>query len=226
VETSTDAILLVGGNSQIGNALAKGIAKRLNCHRVIRVVRSKEEVGLFEELTYQVRTYSEFDYEELAENFEFKAIIISFGVLEVGTKTSSVLAANLQVNTIETLRTIENLMLSGAARKNTEIHFTSSLLADFTRESVFSYSVSKSLVERVIIKDLKPIHKLLFIWKLPYVATKLNSGRPPSPISVSLEGITRYARIRRRPGVHYVPKFSRYPCTLLKAFPQIHRYIK
>jgi hypothetical protein len=226
MDSRTNAILLVGGNSQIGNALSMGIAQRLSITDLIRIVRTESSSSRDNELIYIVGKYSDFDYTVLAARYHLKAVVVSFGILQSGTSLRSSLEANISVNTFETLKTLEKLFLSGVVKPETEIHFTSSLLADFTRESVFGYATSKTLTEQVLIREIKPVHKLLYIWKLAFVESKMNSDRKPSLIRINLEAITKYAKIQKCPGIHYIPKFSKYPSILLKALPQLHRHIK
>lgn len=220
------AILLIGGNSQIGNALSTGIAQRLNITDLIRIVRTESSISRDNELIHKVEKYSDFDYQVLGAHYQLEAVVVSFGVLQSEANLRSSLEANISVNTFETLKTLEKLILSGVVNPDTEIHFTSSLLADFTRESVFGYATSKYLTEQVLIREIKPVHKPLYIWKLAFVESNMNEHRKPSSIQISLEAITKYAKIQKRPGIHYVPRFSKYPSILLKALPQLHRHIK
>jgi hypothetical protein len=223
---NSNAILLFGGNSGIGDALARGLLKKLNCKVLIRVVRTQLNSEPNGELVIQVKKYSDFNYELVKDGYNFRAVIIAFGILDESKSIGQSMEINLGVNCVEVIKTLENAVSASIVKATTEIHYTSSLLADFTRNSVYPYALSKMITERTINKYIEPIHRNLFIWKYAYVQTSLNASRRPSVISSTLEEVTNLAIEIKKPGSHYVPRFAKIPSSLLRNLPWLHGYIR
>jgi hypothetical protein len=221
-----NAILLFGGNSGIGDALARGLLRKLDCKVLIRVVRTQHNSGPNGELVIRVGKYSDFNFDLVKDKYNFQAIIIAFGILDESKSIGQSIERNLGVNCVETIKTLENVVNSSIVKATTEIHYTSSLLADFTRNSVYPYALSKMITERTIRKYIEPIHHNLFIWKYAYVQTNLNANRRPSVISSTLEQVMNLAIEIKKPGSHYVPRFARIPSSLLRNLPWLHSYIR
>jgi hypothetical protein len=221
-----NSILLFGGNSGIGDALARGLSKKLDCKVLIRVVRTQHNSGPSGDLVIQVEKYSDFSFDLVKDKYNFRAIIVAFGILDESKSISQSIERNLDVNCIEAIKTLENVVGSSIVEATTEIHYTSSLLADFTRNSVYPYALSKMITERTIRKYIEPIHHNFFIWKYAYVQTNLNASRRPSLISSTLEQVTNLAIKIRKPGRHYVPRIARIPSSLLRNLPWLHDHIR
>jgi hypothetical protein len=221
-----EAVLVIGCNSIIGMALAEGIANRKSVSKILGVARSISLDSASEHELLQVEKYSELDIDEILLNNQVIAIIVSFGVLDSSENLSQSLDLNFSVNTFEYLNVLEKIVSSPHLTDDVEIHLTSSLLADFTRKSAVVYALSKQVTERIILQKIKPFHPNLFIWKLSYVDTPLNSGRSRSPIKTSKGEIRNCAEKKSKPGMYYIPRYSRIPALFLRSLPTLHRFIK
>jgi hypothetical protein len=219
-------VLVIGANSVIGEALAKGISTRLNLTKAINVVRTSKQTTEPSSEIIQLESYSEIDIENILTNHEIAAIVISFGVLDSSESLSKSLDLNIGVNTFEYLKVLEKIIESPKLNPKTEIHITSSLLADFSRNSVFIYSLSKQVTEKIISQRIKPVYNNLFIWKLSFVHSPLNSNRLQSFVKTSPQLIEEFSEKYSKPGTYYMPRYSRYPSLLLKSFPAIQRFIR
>ena len=224
--TSADAILLFGGNSGIGNALARGLMQKLDCNTLIRVVRTDLNSAPQGDLVIKVEKYSDFNFELVKDKFNLSAIVIAFGILDESKSIGRSMEMNLGFISLESIKTLENVVTAEIINPRTEIHYTSSVLADYTRNSVYIYTLSKSITEKAILKYIKPIHPNLFIWKYAYVQTNLNKDRSPSVIRSTLEEVYTLAIRTKKPGMHYVPRFARIPSSLLRVVPLLHGFIK
>jgi len=220
------AVLVIGCNSVIGMALGQGIANRKSISKILGVARSISLDSSSDHEILQVENYSEVNIDEILLNNQIMAIIVSFGVFDSSESLIQSIYLNIKVNTFEYLNVLEKIVSSPHLTDDVEIHVTSSLLADFSRNSALIYALSKQVTERVILQKIKPFHKNLFIWKLSYVDTPLNSGRSRSPIMTSAREIIKCAEKKSKPGMYYVPKYSRIPALFLKSLPTLHRYIK
>lgn len=216
------AVVLVGGNSEIGNALASGIAGRHGTDKVIRISRTNSASEL--ENTIRLSLYEDFINEDFMQNFEISAIVVAFGILESEHDYIEDLVTNFDVNVFQYLRTCENAIKFIHQSQLTELHITSSVLADFSRDSIFAYSQSKSIMEESILFMLRKYNYAelrIFIWKLSFVKTKMNSMREESIISTNLKSIETAAARLTHPGTYYLPKFAKYPSRILRHFPRI-----
>jgi NADP-dependent 3-hydroxy acid dehydrogenase YdfG len=136
---------------------------------------------------------------------------------------------HLETNTNSTMRIFEKILEARIDNGFTEIHLTSSLLADFVRPSLFSYSISKFITERYILSLNKFCGKHgvgIFIWKFAFVATKLNENRKKSIISTNFKAISENARKKTKPGVYYIPWWSKTPSKILKHLPGLAEKFK
>lgn len=224
--SNKQAVLVIGCNSVIGMALAQGVANRKSLSKILGVARSISLDSTYGHEVLQVEKYSELDIDEILLNNQILAIIVSFGVFDSSENLIQSMDLNLKVNTFEYLNILEKIVSSPYLTDDVEIHVTSSLLADFSRNSALIYALSKQVTERVILQKIRPFHKNIFIWKLSYVDTPLNSGRSRSPIKTSEREILKCAEKKTKPGMHYIPKYARIPALFLKSLPTLHRYIK
>ena len=216
------AVFLVGGNSEIGNALANGIAKRHGIQKVIKISRFQSVKTTAD--TWCVDSYKDFSDSILKSEYTPQAIIIAFGILASENNYLEDLQNNFEVNVLQYLRICEIALCYLKENKDTELHVTSSLVADFSRDSIFAYSQSKKVMEESLLfmqRRWKQDALRLFIWKLAYVKTKMNIGRQESIISTTLKSIENAALVKKVPGVYYLPPSAKYPSRILRHFPLI-----
>jgi hypothetical protein len=207
-------------------ALAEGIANRKSVSKILGVARSISLASTPDHEMLQVEKYSEVNIDEILLDNKIRAIVISFGVLDSSEDLIQSIDLNFNVNTFEYLTVLKKIISSPHLTDDVEIHVTSSLLADFSRNSALIYALSKQATERIILQKIKPFHKNFFTWKLSYVDTPLNFGRSRSPIKTSKIKIQNCAETKSKPGMYYIPKYSRIPALFLKSLPTLHRYIK
>ena len=219
---SEPVILLVGGNSEIGNALVRGISRRKSIPRTIIVSRGLSRDSVDDK--YYLASYDDLSIKELAVNHDVRAIVIAFGILESDNNLTTDLRNNFDVNTFQYLNVVEKSLDFIAKNKDVELHVTSSVLADFSRDSVFAYSLSKESMEKgfkylVRLKNMKKTR--IYIWKLAYVATNLNKTRTKSKIFTTLESIEKSSAATEKPGSYYLPKSARFPSKILNHLPEL-----
>jgi hypothetical protein len=153
-----------------------------------------------------------------------KAIIVAFGILETSTDLISDLQKNFEVNTYQYLSVVENALNYVAKNQEVELHITSSILADFSRDSVFAYSLSKQNMEKSLkyllrSRNLKMLK--IYCWKLAYVDTNLNKSRTKSIIYTTLKVVENISANTKMPGTYYLPKIAKFPSKILGYFPAI-----
>jgi len=209
-------IFLIGGNSTIGQAVIRGLMKKYNNHKEIEVTsfaRRKSENKIFGDVIY-VKNY----IESILHIKEFKLrnpnikiiVVISFGVLVEEKNDISFynnLTHHLDVNTFQSLKILDELK---PINSFLEVHLISSILADFIRPSLYSYSFSKSFLEILLKDELYRENNIenLYIWKPAYVASKLNEDRSPSFIKTNPEKIEKIVSNTKSGGFLYIPKFA------------------
>lgn len=208
------SIFLIGGNSVIGKSIVRGLLSRFKNFSVeiISFIRSEENddiigekiiVSNYVETIELIRTYKPNEESK-------KIVIISFGVLVEESKNLDFkenLKYHLDVNTFQCIELLKNLILF---KNLTEIHIVSSILGDFIRPSLMSYSISKNLLE-LMVENLNLSKKLtnrIFIWKPAFVYSKLNKGRKPTLLKTDPEKISKVVSKTVRGGKHYIPKVS------------------
>lgn len=218
------AVLLIGGNSTIGRAIATGIQLRGNIDKVINVIRTPSEIEA--EFEVKVNSYTNLDIASIASRFDIKAIVIAFGVLNESGKFLEDLESNFQVNVIQYLEVFEKSLILQSENREMEIHITSSILADFDRDSIWAYSSSKAVMERSVnylLRNNEVDLRKVFVWKLAFVESRLNRSRKKSIIFATVESIERRVSRMPHPGEYYVPKLAKYPSRFLRHFPYIAR---
>jgi NAD(P)-dependent dehydrogenase (short-subunit alcohol dehydrogenase family) len=223
----TKAILLVGGNSEIGNAIARGVSERKGIEKTIKVSRVGQSLRL--EDSYEIEKFSSFDIESIARFHQIEAIIVAFGVLESRDNYLEDLKLNLDVNVLEYLKVCVDSLEFVKNNVKTELHVTSSILADFSRESVFAYASSKNLMESSFLhlqRQMKQEKAQVYVWKLAYVDTKLNLYRKKSPMFTTLASIEKAAVKYSQPGIYYLPRIVKFPSKILGHFPSVSMKIQ
>ena len=153
-------IYLIGGNSVIGKSILRGVLKKYENFslKITSFVRSEfQEKTIGEKITVN-------NYLECLDHINSKSsckevpniYIISFGVL-VEEKNSENFLNNLKYHLdINTFQSFEIFKFLLKLDKTKEIHIVSSVLGDFIRPSLYSYSFSKNLLELLISNiDLK-----------------------------------------------------------------------
>tara|TARA_B100000035_G_scaffold252687_1_gene221989 strand:- start:153 stop:881 length:729 start_codon:yes stop_codon:yes gene_type:complete len=209
-------IFLIGGNSTIGQAITQGLKKKYSSHNEIKVTsfaRGQSEFKNLGDIIY-VKNYIEsilYIKEVKLKNPYLKIIVvISFGVLVEEKNDISFynnLTHHLDVNTFQPLKILSALKPIDSFL---EVHLVSSILADFIRPSLYSYSFSKSLLEILLKDELYRENNMdnLYIWKPAYVASKLNEGRGPSFIKTNPDKIEKIVSNTKSGGFLYIPKFT------------------
>tara|TARA_B100000073_G_scaffold260324_1_gene220059 strand:- start:58 stop:801 length:744 start_codon:yes stop_codon:yes gene_type:complete len=209
-------IFLIGGNSTIGQAITQGLKKKYSSHNEIKVTsfaRGQSEFKNLGDIIY-VKNYIEsilYIKEVKLKNPYLKIIVvISFGVLVEEKNDISFynnLTHHLDVNTFQPLKILSALKPIDSFL---EVHLVSSILADFIRPSLYSYSFSKSFLEILLKDQLYRENNMdkLYIWKPAYVASKLNEGRSPSFIKTNPEKIEKIVSNTKSGGFLYIPKFT------------------
>jgi short-subunit dehydrogenase len=209
-------VLLIGGRSVIGRALARGIMHRTHSDGIIAI--SRQELHQEAEIHGTIITadYMDIDYSKIFESEEVVAVVIALGNLHHHrTDFVSSLEKNFEVNVFLYLKVLERILAELEIAKGVEIHLTSSILADFTRGEVAAYSYSKQTMQKAAEYLLKRNRKNAFIWKFAFVDSPLNLGRSRSSVYTTASSIERYATRRRRAGIYYVPPVSRVPSRVL-----------
>ena len=220
-------LVFFGGSSEIGSALVKGIKKREVIRKVTTVSRQDLSDKAIDSIL--VNDYKNLNNDNVIRSInESKIFIIAFGFLEIENSNKlniELLEKSISINTIDVLRCIK-LIIQHATSNSIEIHVTSSILADAIRPSLFSYSISKSILSHGIEflrnelgDNTRTIN--LFHWKLSFVPTKLNSGRKKSLVTTTPEKISDISARKFKGGVYYVPAISKHLMRFLSYNPKI-----
>lgn len=227
MDNKPSKIVLFGGNSEIGLSIVKGLIKKyklkpIDCFFIVRN-KAKKELENFNLI--RVNKYS--DAINMI-NREIKAsekiiFVISYGILieeEVSFNISNY-RNQIEVNALQQVELFSNLI----NKKNTyEMHIASSILADFTRPSVYSYSVSKQILSKHIkhfLNTSKSINSKIFEWKFSFVKTNLNKYRNPSLIKTDLKHIENTVSKKNKQGIHYVPAYAQPFVFVAKTFNSV-----
>ena len=207
-------IFLIGGNSTIGNAILDGVLEK---HKnkdieIISFIRTEHNVDV-RGREIKVNDYSEtIDYINInySKSDSYKIFIISFGVLTEEKKSNNFsenLRHHLDINTFKAFKIFKLLVES---KKLLEIHIVSSILGDFIRPSLYSYSLSKNMLE-VLIDNMsitKNVIKKVFIWKPAFVESKLNEGRKSTFLKTNTTKIKNTVSKKIIGDKYYIPRYS------------------
>ena len=207
-------IYLIGGNSVIGKSILNGILKKYENFsvKITSFIRSDLKDNTIGEKIVINNYLESLEYINNGNsNKEVSSIyIISFGVL-IEEKNSEDFFQNLKhhldVNTFQSFKLFEFLL---RLNKTNEVHIVSSILGDFVRPSLYSYSFSKNLLE-ILIDNLNLKNKInnrYFIWKPAFVESNLNKGRTPSLIKTNPKKITNLVSKTSKSGSYYIPKYA------------------
>lgn len=207
-------IYLIGGNSTIGQAILKGVEKKYNKYNINITAFIRNNYYDFPTIdNIRVNEYKEALNWIVNQSKKTPAkllVIVSFGVLKEEMNAESFqdnIRYHLDINTFKTkelldkLATLENLL---------EIHVVSSILADFIRPSIYSYSISKMMLE-ILIKESNYLDKYkfkLFIWKPAFVKSKLNQNRDASILKTNPLKIQKIVSKKFVSGSYYIPSYS------------------
>jgi hypothetical protein len=215
-------ILLIGGNSVIGRALARGVMRRTDSDEIICVSRKAPNQEIKGYRSIITDDYLNFDFSELLGAEKIVAVVLAFGVLDRQEGDFLVsLERNYEVNVFMYLRVLSKVISNVANNEGKEIHITSSVLSDFTREEVAAYSFSKQTMQSVAELLLQKHSDQTFFWKFAYVDSPLNNDRVRSPIFTTPESIETAAFKRAKGGTYYVPQIARIPSRFLFHFPRL-----
>jgi len=207
-------IYLIGGNSVIGKSVLNGVLKKYenSSVKITSFIRSELKDNIIGEKIL-VNNYLEcFEYINNKSSIkeEPSIYIISFGVL-IEEKNSKDFLKNLKyhldINTFQSFKLFEFLM---KLNNTSEVHIVSSVLGDFIRPSLYSYSFSKYLLEMLInsLNLKKNLNNKYFIWKPAFVESKLNKDRTPSFIKTNPKKITNLVSKTTKSGSYYIPGYS------------------
>ena len=207
-------VYLLGGNSVIGQAICSGVLERFGNYNndIFSFVRNKYDQKPLGE-SIEVANYLEsIDYiVEQNKHISSKLIIIiSFGVLREEKQSSNFsdnLEYHLEINTFKTLKLMERF---SDMEDLLEIHVVSSILGDFVRPSVYSYSVSKKMLE-ILIDNSEKIQNFtgnVYIWKPAFVESRLNKNRKKSFLSTTPMKIKKIVSNKNIGGSYYIPAYS------------------
>ena len=207
-------IYLIGGNSVIGKSVLNGVLKKYenSSVKITSFIRSELKDNIIGEKIL-VNNYLEcFEYINNKSSIkeEPSIYIISFGVL-IEEKNSKDFLKNLKyhldINTFQSFKLFEFLL---KLNNTSEVHIVSSVLGDFIRPSLYSYSFSKNLLEMLIdsLNLKKNLNNKYFIWKPAFVESKLNKDRTPSFIKTNPKKITNLVSKTTKSGSYYIPGYS------------------
>ena len=137
--------------------------------------------------------------------------ILSYGVLRPESekiKFVENLKFHLNINTYETFDIGRKIIMS---ENYDELHVVSSILADFVRPTLRSYSMSKMYMNELIEKLInKKNTKKIYIWKPAFVDSNLNKGRASTFLKTNSQEIRKYVFKKKLGGTYYVPFYSKY----------------
>ena len=207
-------IYLIGGNSVIGKSVLNGVLKKYenSSVKITSFIRSESQDNIIGEKIL-VNNYLEcFEYinNKASIKEEPSIYIISFGVL-IEEKNSKDFLKNLKyhldINTFQSFKLFKFLL---KLNNTSEVHIVSSVLGDFIRPSLYSYSFSKNLLEMLIdsLNLKKNLNNKYFIWKPAFVESKLNKDRTPSFIKTNPKKITNLVSKTTKSGSYYIPGYS------------------
>ena len=207
-------IYLIGGNSVIGKSVLNGVLKKYenSSVKITSFIRSESQDNIIREKIL-VNNYLEcFEYinNKASIKEEPSIYIISFGVL-IEEKNSKDFLKNLKyhldINTFQSFKLFKFLL---KLNNTSEVHIVSSVLGDFIRPSLYSYSFSKNLLEMLIdsLNLKKNLNNKYFIWKPAFVESKLNKDRTPSFIKTNPKKITNLVSKTTKSGSYYIPGYS------------------
>ena len=219
-------IYLFGGNSKIGNAILQGLEEKYKntTIEIISIIRSDKQKELKGSILI-VENYIDalIKIKKLNANNIF---ILSFGVLRLENSSIKLfenIKYHLDINTFETLNIIKSLLTNF---KYTEIHVVSSILGDFIRPSLFSYSMSKNLLNECISELLtKDITNSIYVWKPAFVDSELNHGRTATLLKTDVAKIKNSVLRKTNGGVYYIPFYSKYLTNIAKKLSPIVNWI-
>tara|TARA_B100000579_G_scaffold258178_1_gene212582 strand:- start:327 stop:1037 length:711 start_codon:yes stop_codon:yes gene_type:complete len=204
-------IFLIGGNSLIGKSVLNGITKKYETEEIeiISFARSKIKEKIPGKVVFVNNYIESIDLinKESSEDKSKKIIIISYGVLVEEKKNKDLsenLIYHLEINTFQQYEILKRLI---NINNLLEVHIVSSILGDFIRPSLYSYSTSKSLLE-LLIDNLNIYKEKIFIWKPAFVQSQLNIGRKESFLKTSPDKIEKIVSKKFVGGKYYIPSIS------------------
>lgn len=228
---SKTIVYLFGGNSLIGNAIVEGLEEKYKNSNIdiISIIRSDKQKKLKGKIL-KVENYidalskiKKLDINNIDVNNIF---VLSFGVLRSENSSLNLfenIKYHLDINTFQTLNILKSLI---ADFKYTEIHVVSSILGDFIRPSLFSYSISKNLLNECISKLLtKDTAKSIYVWKPAFVDSELNHGRTATLLKTDVAKIKKIVLRKKSGGVYYVPFYSKYLTNIAKKLSPVVNWI-
>lgn len=207
-------VYLIGGNSVIGTSIHSGIIKKHEANNLIKSIffaRTVVDLVTPHKTVFFDNYLESIDFieEDTLKNPDSKVIIIiSFGVLKEEKNDQSLyenLIYHLDINTFQQIQILKKVK---ELNNLLEIHIVSSILSDFIRPSIYSYSISKNFLELMIsnIFNSEKLERNLYIWKPAFVNSKLNHGREASFLRTSSDQITTRVSKTNSGGKFYIPR--------------------
>lgn len=219
------SVILLGGRSVIGNAIVRGLEKRLGQLETVRISRSKDtrEIELND-------VFSEYLSDLDIQKSDVLVLSVGFSDHDLQVPpTSAELTQYLEKSVLLTydfLLRLSTRRRSLNAREPLEVHLASSVLADFVDPKSPVYSLAKFLLESLIANwaCVMDTEVRLFVWKFPFVSSPFHEVGDGRVLEVSTKAIERAVRKRSKPGTYYVPAFFALVSSTLHAFPKLVRY--
>lgn len=183
-------LMLFGANSEVGAAIAKGIFQKYEQMPQRTYNRDEIEIGL----------------SSLSATREQGIIVvISIGVLERDPPTGhGGMLRQFNINAGIPSKILEVALSNRSVR---EVHVASSIAALAPRPGFVGYHISKRALDEVAsaIAIRPPTHVSIFVWRFPFIPSKLNKGRrAPMGLKASLEEVTACVASTSKSGVVYL----------------------
>lgn len=183
-------ILLFGANSTVGTAIAEGLRRKRNGLVQTDFGRNEIDSGLSELQGAQGRTL---------------IVVIAIGVLEPDRSSGHRgLLRQFSVNAALSSRILEAALANPFV---SEIHIASSIAVLAPRPGFLGYHLSKRAFDDVAsaIALNPPVNLSMFVWRLPFIPSNLNTGRrPPMIFHATVEEVSARVASRSKPGVLYL----------------------
>jgi decaprenylphospho-beta-D-erythro-pentofuranosid-2-ulose 2-reductase len=238
------SILVLGGNSEIGKAIAEKLVANRNA-RVRLAVRTPDERS--DEVDSDLRiagaaevTSTEFDALDFADHADwvdmmfdiygdFDVVIVAFGVLGDQELTEHDMRAALDVVQTNFTATVAiGVPLVERMRKQGHgtIVFLSSVAGERVRRSNYTYGASKAGADgwfQGVAAALQGSGVHVMIVRPGFVHTKMTEGMKAAPLSVTPDQVADavVTGLRRRKEIVWVPGAMRYVMAILRHMPTI-----
>lgn len=220
MENKLPKIILFGGNSEIGFSIVNGLIKKYNlcpdnCFFVVRN-KPKKELKSFNLIYVNKYIDAVNIIKEKIDASEKIIFVVSYGILIEEEVSFNVVnyKKQIEINALDQIELISSIL---NFKNIKEIHIASSILADFIRPTLYSYSISKQILSKhvkYLFKNAKYLNLKIFEWKFSFVNTNLNKNRKPSFLKTNIKTIENIIVKKDLQGIYYVPSYAK-PFTML-----------